>query len=371
MVGGVMELLTHSRQQSFKTCRKKHWFSYELGIRRDVDGKALRMGSAYHDGLEAMSGYDSDAVDRAVDAARVHYVQCPESLDVYEWEIEEETVVRLLCGYHWYWGKLEIIAAEKPFNLPLVNPKTKRPSRTFRVAGKIDGIERIEDGRLVVRECKLFGEDIGPDSKMWNRLQVDSQISLYVHSARRIGYDVQSVLYDVTRKPTVKPERVPLLDSNDTKIVLDANGDRVIKANGEPRQTGSKKDGYELQTRDMTVEEWGEKLSNDIAERPDFYFQRIEIARLDQDLDEYQRELWDIASNIRTAQKESQHYRTVDKNTCSWCEFFGLCTSGFDPASLPDGFVQLSDPHPELGETYVNNESAPASANQKTAVAIH
>ena len=48
---GCDQLLTYSRQQSFKTCRKRAWWEYEVGVRRIVDAKALRMGSAYHAGL--------------------------------------------------------------------------------------------------------------------------------------------------------------------------------------------------------------------------------------------------------------------------------------------------------------------------------
>lgn len=65
------------------------------------------------------------------------------------------------------------------------------------------------------------GEDIQPDSDLWRRLQIDSQISMYVLAARRLGYPVECVLYNVTRKPTIKPTAIPLLDELGVKIVLD------------------------------------------------------------------------------------------------------------------------------------------------------
>jgi hypothetical protein len=161
-----MQLLTHSRQDSFKVCRKKHWFAYELGLRRSLDAKALRMGSAYHTGLEQLGlGHD---LATAVEAARLAYGTTPDGFDEYDWAIESETVIRLLCGYQWRWQNdgLEYIASEQSFELPLLNPATGKPSKIFATAGKIDGIVKLEDGRLAVKESKLLGDDIGPDSDL-------------------------------------------------------------------------------------------------------------------------------------------------------------------------------------------------------------
>jgi hypothetical protein len=64
------------------------------------------------------------------------------------------------------------------------------------------------------------------------------------------------------------------------------------------------RDGYTLDTRPCTVAEWGERLRDDIAARPEFYFARVEVARLDQDLDEFAAELWDLQHQVRQAQLE-------------------------------------------------------------------
>jgi len=358
----VVELLTHSRQSCFKTCRRQHYFSYELGIRRTLDAKALRMGSAYHAGVEQLG--KGLGLDAACQAARDAYYLTPEHFDEYEWAIECETVVRLLCGYEWRWrnDSIKNIAAEQAFELPLRNPATGKTSRLFKLAGKIDGIVELPDGRLAVKECKLLGDDIGTDSDLWPRLRIDQQISLYVTAARRLGFKVEEVLYDVCRKPTIKPADVPLLDELGAKIVLDAQGNRVKTDRGLWRQTGDKERGYVLQTRLMTVEEWGNKLNDDIAARPDFYYARNLVARLDADLEEYESELWDIAKTIREAQTQKRWYRTASKNTCDFCSFFSLCTSSIDAekGALPDGFVRVEDVHPELERNQKNEYSTTA-----------
>jgi hypothetical protein len=362
-----MQLLTHSRQDSFKSCRRKHYLAYECGIRRDTDAKALRMGTAFHDALEDIG--EGLGIDSAIETASKNYDFCPDGFDATEWAYERETVLRLVMGYDWRWSEmpLEHIATEQSFELPLLNPDTERPSTVFRRAGKIDGIVRLGDGRLAVMEHKLLGDDIGPDSDLWRRMRGDPQISGYVLAARRLGHNVDTVLYDVARKPTIGPTKIPLLDELGAKIVIDTNtGERVKTAQGKWRQTGDKDQGYVLQERMMTPEEWGDKLNNDIAARPDFYFQRVEIPRMDADLREYEEELWELQITLREAQKSGRWYRTVSKNTCGFCSFFDLCFSpGFEPTGpLPVGFVRVRDVHPEL---MMNRESNNVHGNDSTA----
>lgn len=361
-----IQLLTHSRQASFKSCRKKSWFEYEQGIRRTTDAKALRMGTAHHAGLEVLhSGGD---LDRAVEVVRDFYSHTPEHLDQTEWRYEAETCVRIICGYHWRWqdSGIKFLAAEMPFSFPLVNPATQGVSKAFALAGKIDGICELEDGRLAVLESKLLGDDIGPDSTLWRRLRIEHQITLYILAARQLGYAVDTVMYDVARKPTVQPTQIPLLDELGAKVVLDANGCRVRTEKGLFRQTGDTAKGYVLQQRPMSADEWGEKLNDDIASRPDFYFQRKEVPRLDQDIAEYQEELWDIALTLRDAQVKDRWYRTSSKNTCDFCSVFDLCCNNWKAGdSLPKGFIILSDKHPELKGT--NNGHSPDTTSPTTA----
>lgn len=342
----MKELLTHSRMSSFKECRRLHYFEYELGLRPVDDARALRMGSAFHAGIERLPDLDA-----ACAAVREHYVTPPEGFDLYRWEIEQETVLRLVCGYLWRWdGQLEYIHREHQFRLPLINPATGGEAKFFDLAGKIDAIVRLEDGRLAVKESKLLGDDISDDSDLWRRMRIDHQISLYIHAARQLGYDVATVLYDVTRKPTIAPTAIPLKDADGVKIVLDRSGERVKTANGKKwRETGDADQGYVLQTRPMTVEEWGEKLSADIQARPEFYFARREVPRLDQDIDEYRAEIWEVQQTLREAQRGQRWYRTVSFRTCPYCRHFSHCSEGLDVStSAPQGFEFVTDKHPEL-----------------------
>jgi len=366
------ELLTHSRQDCFKTCRRRHQFAYEMGLRPTDDAKALRMGGAFHEGIEQL-GKDM-GLEAACQAVRRKYSKPPIFIDSYEWLMEMETVLRLVCAYQWKWKsqKIEYIAVELQFELPLVNPETNKKTPHWNLGGKIDAIVRLEDGRLGVKESKLLGDDVSPDSDLWQRLRIDHQISLYMLAARALGYPVETVLYDVARKPTIAPTAVPVLDELGAKIVLSEHGVRVKTERGQWRQTGDKEKGFTLQTRQMTTDEWGEKLTADICERPEYYFARVEVARLDQDLAEYQAELWDIQQTIREAQKNNRWYRTVNKQTCSYCPYFRICANAIDVGTAaPEGFEFVYDRHPELGRFENGNssttETTPGGSTSATA----
>jgi len=356
----MMQLLTHSRNAAFKSCRRRHWFEYELGIRRAVDGRALRMGSAYHEGLESLAHFGD--IGKACDAARQYYAGIAD----YELDIECQTVMTMLCGYQWRWSDspLEHVAVEQEWKLPLINPDTGRASQTFMLGGKIDGIVRLEDGRLAVIEHKLLGDDIGVESFLWQRMRIDQQVTMYVMAARRLGFNVDCVLYNVSRKPTIKPTMVPTLDDAGFKIVVDQNGDRMFNTNDKPRQTADTEKCYQIVAREMTLAEWSDKLNDDIAARPDFYFARREVTRLNSDIAELEAELWDIQKTLRDAQLENRWFRNVSRQTCDGCSVFDLCSIGFDPSAstLPAGYQRLEVVHPELEVANNVCSSAPTAA---------
>jgi len=351
-----MQRLTHSRASSFKQCRKAAWFAYELGVRRVTDAKALRMGSAYHEGLEVLA--NTNELEPALEAASVSYSAAPDNFDQWEWEIEEHTVRALLSGYFWRWMDSGITyeAAEQKFNLKIRNPKTGRAIPGWEWAGKIDGIVRLADHRWAVKENKLLSDSLDSDADLWRRLQIDSQISGYLIAARELGYPVETVLYDVTRKPTIKPNDIPRLDPEGLKVVLDRSGTRVLTKQGKPRQTADTELGYVVVSRKMTPEEWGEKIVEDIGARPDYYYARREIPRLDKDLEEWQAEMYEVQRTISEAQKSGRWFKTVADTTCGRCSYFGLCTTGWkEGSSLPEGFIKVSDVHPELRGSDVNS----------------
>lgn len=344
-------LLTHSAMSCARRCLRQYYYRYELRLRSRRDAAALRLGAAVHTGLEHWSR--GAPVEQAVQAATKGYEHCPSWADAWEWEIERETVANLLAGYFWRYGNdtLGYVEIEGAWEMPLVNPLSGRESRTYRLAGRRDGLVRAGDGRLFVLERKTTGDDIGTDSEYWLRLRCDPQISLYVVSALGEGHDISGVLYDVLRKPTIRPRQVPLLDEKGLKIVMsEQGGERLFNRDGSPRQSAGA--GMKLAARMETPGEYGARLLADIEARPDYYYQRREVPRLEDDLRTFGLECWQQAQMLSDCRRWGRWFRSVGRNTCSFCEYARLCLQSItvNPEAPPDGFEIMRDVHPELTE---------------------
>lgn len=259
----------------------------------------------------------------------------------------------LLLGYDARWSEepLEVLAVEVEFRAPMVNPATGAASRTFDLGGKIDAIARhLPSGRVMLVEHKTSSEDIGPGSDYWRRLRLDAQISTYFRGARALGHDVEGCIYDVIAKPALRPAAVPLLDEQGTKIVLDANGERVRTKDGKKwRETGDAAAGYVLQTRPETPEEFEARLCEAIAAHPAGFYARGEVMRLEDDERDAAADTWATARALADAGRLQRYPRNPE--ACMrygrTCEFFDPCSG---VASLDDvtRFRRASSPHEEL-----------------------
>lgn len=319
-----MQLLTHSRMASARRCLRDHWYKYELGITREEEAKYFKVGRAFATALEIWHG-TGDA-DKTVASLALD--------DPYD----QIMALTLMDAYIDMSAPLEFESVEQEFQIPLINPETGAPSRTWELAGKIDGLTTDS-----VIEHKTTSEDISPDSEYWARLRVDPQISLYALASGR-----NKVLYNVIRKPAIRPRQVPLTDADGIKIVRDdVTGERVQNKNGTWKQSAT--DGCTLHTRPETPEEFGSRLADDIRQRPDFYFARREIPILDDHMEEFKREVWQQAKLIRECQLSGYWFRNVSRVTCSNCQYANLCLQSIkvESGTVPSGYVK-TEPHEEL-----------------------
>jgi hypothetical protein len=307
------------------------------------------MGSAGHLALDHLK--QGWPLDRAIAAVRGFYRECPPDADPYEWDIERETVECLVVGWEWRWtaDPLHTIESELEFNLPVYNPDTEAPTPNWTVAGKTDGVVKRGNRTLVI-EHKFVSDSLEPGNPTWLRLQMDPQVTLYYWAMRELGHSPDGVIYDLIRKPTIKPDRIPILDEDGAKIVLDGAGERVFTKQGKPRQTGDNSLGYELQYRMQTPQEYGMKLLDDIYTRPDWYYSRLDISCSDRDVTDMQAEIWDIQLAMRDTQRKGAWYRSVSRDTCPYCPYMQLCLYRWEPngSELPEGFVKAGRLHEEL-----------------------
>ena len=183
------------------------------------------------------------------------------------------------------------------------------------MAGKIDGLGVLHDGRLALVEHKTTSSDVSPDSNYWIRLRANPQVMQYILAARALGWDVSVVLYDVTRKPSIR-----------------------VKQNETP-------------------EAFAQRLAEDTQARPEFYFARREVPILEDDIEEFtiQRlELSRLILNFRAASRKARRPeqawpRHLTELQCRTCDFASFCLQNIvpDPALPPAGF-RVGPVNPEL-----------------------
>jgi hypothetical protein len=338
-------------------------------------------------------GTASDA-DAAMAAVVEHLNECytgdtiPASKTSEEWEIERQILVMSFIGYLWHWGNDPVtpIASEIKFDLPLHAPRTGLPLLTSEVirVGKIDHIVKWR-GMVGNVERKSTSRSIDPDSDFWEKSQKDTQVSMYAlafHDMIEAGQfphevsayleanpDTQfgNTLYDVWRKPTIKPATLTqgatatLIETGEYEGVTfdiaaepfsigegkEAQVSATVAVDGSPADVTPGKKGFAIRE---TPAMYGARLLQDIYTRPDFYFQRKEIARTDKDLAKARIEVYNTY----------QAMKMYEKNGC-WTENEHSCRSPFpcpmlkicygpgadevcDGKTTPDGYRRIFNP---------------------------
>ena len=388
----------------FKQCTMLYYLRHVLRLRPIEDADVLRVGTNWHRCLEILtlvSGsrcyYCTDrefplkdcpicegngiipddlrmALIRHLNKA---YENRPPSKNLTDWEVERTILLYSALGWDWFWqdDKIETVAREVPFDRQ-VNP-------AYRRRGKIDKIIR-RAAALMIEEHKSTSKSIDPGSLYWDRLNLDSQITMYIIEARHaqlageleqygIAADdplISGVLYDVWHKPMIKPKKLSMADSKkfvengeyfgekfDVGFAYDVeDGDppdciindvfAEVTFGAEPKPTKKNPDpGRPFAIRE-TPEMFGARLFADIRENPEKHFARKPIARTDEELARFDKEFYNLA---RVAQfMTDRDLWFVNENRCTAtykCRFYPICFCNVDVSNgqVPEGFKCLRD----------------------------
>jgi hypothetical protein len=315
--------MTNSRATCARACQRKHKLRYIDGYRPVQTVDELRFGTLWHLGQEAWW----NAVKAGV-AIEARLASALAALSGEADPIERAKAEALLIGYHERWkGEThEVIGVEVPFETELRNPATGHPSRTWRLAGKLDLLLGSPNR---IGEHKTTSEDISPGGDYWRRLRMDGQVSTYFAGAAALGYLPESCLYDVIRKPGIRPlKATPEENRKYTKAGALYAGQRLV---------------------DETPDEYKVRLLEDIAAAPEKYFARGTVVRLENELAEAQHDMWQLAQQIHESEIAGRFPR--NPNACLMygrnCEYWAYCTgeASLDDASL---FRKAENVHPEL-----------------------
>lgn len=172
--------------------------------------------------------------------------------------------------------EFKVIATEKRFAVPIVKGVV--------MGGSIDRLVKNDNGELWIKEYK-FTSRIDQDTVV--RTEIDHQVSIYFWAAQKLGLKPKGIIYDMTKKPYLKPHQ------------------------------------------DEVGEEFEERLTQDYKLRPEFYFKREELYR-----DKHQ--IADMVDDIErkiTRLLYMKEHMLYDRETThclaynTLCSYFPLCAN--------------------------------------------
>lgn len=126
-----LALVTQSSMRAHRSCPRKFQYRYEMRLRPLVKAETLATGGSIHEALDVFRRTgDLDLAKQALTTEDLH-VRAKETA--------------MLIGYVARWPTPRgVIAIEKQFRIPLINPATGAASRTFELGGKVDAIVEEE-----------------------------------------------------------------------------------------------------------------------------------------------------------------------------------------------------------------------------------
>ncbi len=290
---------------------------------------------------------NTQALQNAVDA-----------IDAHSWNLDDKGLViaakcrGLMAGYHARYANAGLmpVAVEEVYQTPLTNPDTGRNSRSFTVAGMIDVLCEV-DGSTILLDHKTCSQEIAdPAAPYWRQLTVEGQVSHYMLMLWQHGIKCDKAIWDVMRKPNIKPKK---LSKADMAMVASTREYFDAPIMLQDPQTWDGRERFDM---------FESRVAHDCTyERPDWYFQRRTVARMDNELFEYARELWQHSQDLlhdrgelkERSKKLNQKVDPVrNSGACmlygSACKFLGIC-SGYDSIDS-DKWVDKKHIHNELPE---------------------
>ncbi|HXG47131.1 MAG TPA: PD-(D/E)XK nuclease family protein [Methylomirabilota bacterium] len=319
---------TYSMWNQFRNCRKAaelRYLQHLVPLERD---RNLHFGSLIHECLELWHGQRNlsrmlDLIDRRC-AARAQ-----DEDQKRDWH--RATAMMRAYAERYAEEEFEVVALEHVFEGPIVNPATGAASRSFRLAGKVDGIVRI-DGEYFILEHKTASQI---DSDYLERLWTDFQITLYAHYVEQtLGIPITGILYNVLVKARLQQSR------GETEEEFEARRAELLAKSKTGRTTARRREPE-------SDEDFQRRLAEKYADPAMFHRERLYLSR--DRFDVLRAELWELTQAFLDARRRGVFYQNTSFcfNYQRPCPYFALCRSNGNP-NVIENFYQRADPNQEL-----------------------
>jgi hypothetical protein len=319
---------TYSMWSLFRNCRKAvEWRYLEqlVPIQRD---RNLHFGSIIHECLQTWHQQrDLDEVLALIDRL------CPYRLQDESQRRDRHLAIAMMTAYATRYGaeEFEIVALEKTFEGSITNPATGAASRSFVLAGKVDGIVRI-GGDYFVLEHKTAAQI---DGDYLEKLWTDFQITLYSHYVEQtMGIPITGILYNVLVKAKLKQGQGETEEDYQERRA-------ELLAKSKTGKTTAKRRMPE------TDAEFQQRLAEKYADPTMLHREMLYLSR--DRFDILRSELWELTQAFLDARRRGVFYQNTAFcfNYQRPCPYFALCRSNGNP-NLIENFYQRVAPNEEL-----------------------
>lgn len=327
-MSSVPVVSTYSMWSLFRNCRKAvewRYLQHLVPLQRD---RNLHFGSLIHQCLEAWHARrDLAEVLQLIDRLCANRAQDEDQKR--DWHL----ATAMMTGYaaRYATDDFEVVALEKNFEGPIINPETGAASRSFVLAGKVDGIVRI-GGDYFLLEHKTAGQ---LDADYLEKLWTDFQITLYAHYIERtLGIPITGILYNVLVKAKLQQSK------GETEEEYQARRAELLAKSKTGKTTAKRK----LPESD---EEFQQRLAEKYADPAMFHREMLYLSR--DRFEVLRSELWELTQAFLDARRRGVFYQNTSFcfNFQRPCAYYALCRSNANPNVL-ENFYQRVEPNEEL-----------------------
>lgn len=329
-------ITTYSMWSKFRNCRKACEWRYlkELvPVERDHN---LDLGSVIHACLELWHRHrDLERVLNHINGA--YPDRGGEEKQRADWHL----ATAMMKGYAARYSEedFEVVELEKTFEGPIINPATGAASRSFTLAGKVDGIVK-KDGQFFLIENKTASLI---DSAYLERLWGDFQIITYCwYVEQTLGLRISGIIYNVLAKSKLRQRQGETNEEYQTRCA-------ELIAKSKTGKTSAKQKMAE------TDEEFQGRLGEWYAQPDAFHREPLFISR-DQ-FETLRLELWELTRSFLDARRRGIFYQ--NSSQCFTygrpCAYFALCRSN-GSQNVVDNSYHRVPAHEELVENDSNPE---------------
>jgi len=321
---------TYSMWSLFRNCRKAvdwRYLQQLVPLQRD---RNLHFGSLIHECLQSWHAQrDLAEVLDLIDRRCINRTQDEDQRR--DWHL----ATAMMKGYAAKYPaeEFEVIALEKAFEGPIVNPATGAASRSFKLAGKADGIIRI-GGEYFILEHKTASQ---VDADYLEKLWTDFQITIYAHYIEQaMGIPITGILYNVLVKAKLQQSK------GETEEEFQARRAELLAKSKTGKTTAKRK----LPESD---EEFQQRLAEKYADPEMFHREMLYLSR--DRFDILRSELWELTQAFLDARRRGVFYQNTAFcfNYQRPCPYFALCRSNGNP-NVIENFYQRVPPNEELRE---------------------